>query len=149
MVEDYDNILVPVDGSETAERAFDKAVKIALDNNAHLDVLNVIDTRQFMGEMQDTLISGDTIYQMTQDSEEYLKSLKEWAKEHFNFTDVSYHIRYGSPKRIIAVDFIKEKSNITIVGILGSAFFDKYRWAIDFDERCIWINPLETTQKDE
>ena len=68
MVEDYDNILVPVDGSETAERAFDKAVKIALDNNAHLDVLNVIDTRQFMGEMQDTLISGDTIYQMTQDS---------------------------------------------------------------------------------
>ena len=72
MVEDYDNILVPVDGSETAERAFDKAVKIALDNNAHLDVLNVIDTRQFMGEMQDTLISGDTIYQMTQDSEEYL-----------------------------------------------------------------------------
>ena len=80
MVEDYDNILVPVDGSETAERAFDKAVKIALDNNAHLDVLNVIDTRQFMGEMQDTLISGDTIYQMTQDSEEYLKSLKEWAK---------------------------------------------------------------------
>lgn len=48
-----------------------------------------------------------------------------------------------------AVDFIKEKSNITIVGILGSTFFDKYRWAIDFDERCIWINPLETTQKDE
>ena len=31
MVKDYDNILVPVDGSETAERAFDKAVKIALD----------------------------------------------------------------------------------------------------------------------
>ena len=118
MVKDYNNILVPVDGSETAERAFDKAVKIALDNNAHLDVLNVIDTRQFMGEMQDTLISGDTIYQMTQDSEEYLKSLKEWAKEHFNFTDVSYHIRYGSPKRIIAVDFIKDHHNDLI--IMGS-----------------------------
>ena len=36
-------------------------------DGAHVDVLNVIDTRQFMGEMQDTLISGDTIYQMTQD----------------------------------------------------------------------------------
>ena len=120
MVEEYDDILVPVDGSETAERAFDKAVKIALDNNAHLDVLNVIDTRQFMGEMQDTLISGDTIYQMTQDSEEYLKSLKEWAKEHFNFTDVSYHIRYGSPKRIIAVDFIKDHHNdLIIMGATG------------------------------
>ena len=41
MMEDYNNILVPVDGSETAERAFDKAVQIAIDNNAHLDVLNV------------------------------------------------------------------------------------------------------------
>lgn len=51
MVKDYDNILVPVDGSETAERAFDKAVKIALDNNAHLDVLNVIDTRQSWGKI--------------------------------------------------------------------------------------------------
>lgn len=75
MVEDYDNILVPVDGSETAERAFDKAVKIALDNNAHLMYWMLL-ILSIYGEMQDTLISGDTIYQMTQDSEEYLKSLK-------------------------------------------------------------------------
>ncbi|MBD5430667.1 universal stress protein [Lactobacillus sp.] len=120
MVEDYNNILVPVDGSETAERAFDKAVKIAIDNNAHIDLLNVIDTRQFMGEMQDTLISGDTIYQMTQDSENYLKSLQKWAKEELNFTDISSHIRYGSPKRIIAVDFIKDHQNdLTIMGATG------------------------------
>ena len=120
MVEDYNNILVPVDGSETAERAFDKAVKIAIDNDAHIDLLNVIDTRQFMGEMQDTLISGDTIYQMTQDSENYLKSLQKWAKEELNFTDISYHIRYGSPKRVIAVDFIKDHHNdLTIMGATG------------------------------
>ena len=30
MVKDYNNILVPVDGSETAERAFDKAVRLLL-----------------------------------------------------------------------------------------------------------------------
>lgn len=76
-----------------------------------------------MGEMQDTLISGDTIYQMTQDSEEYLKSLKEWAKEHFDFTDVSYHIRYGSPKRIIAVDFIKDHHNDLI--IMGGNWYER------------------------
>ena len=97
-----ESILVPVDGSESAERAFDKAVRIGQRDGAHVDVLNVIDTRQFMGEMQDTLISGDTIYQMTQDSEEYLKSLKKWAHDNFNFDDVDYHIRYGSPKRIIS-----------------------------------------------
>lgn len=115
MIEEYDNILVPVDGSETAERAFDKAVKIAINNHAHLDVLNVIDTRQFMGEMQNTLISGDTIYQMTQDSEEYLKSLQKWAKEKYDFSDVDYHIRYGSPKQVISVSFIKDHHNDLIV----------------------------------
>ncbi|MCT7789741.1 MAG: universal stress protein [Lactobacillus crispatus] len=110
-----ESILVPVDGSESAERAFDKAVKVGLRDGAHVDVLNVIDTRQFMGEMQDTLISGDTIYQMTQDSEEYLKSLKKWAHDNFNFDDVDYHIRYGSPKRIISYDFIKDHHNTLIV----------------------------------
>ena len=120
MVEDYNNILVPVDGSENAERAFDKAVQIAIDNHAHLDVLNVIDTRQFMGEMQDTLISGDTIYKMTQDSEDYLKSLKEWAKENKDFTNLSYHIRYGSPKHIIATEFVEDHGNdLIIMGATG------------------------------
>ena len=29
--------------------------------------------------------------------------------------------------------------NKDIVGILGSPFFNKYRWAIDFDEMVVWI----------
>lgn len=115
MTNSKQSILVPVDGSESAERAFDKAVKIAKRDCAHVDVLNVIDTRQFMGEMQDTLISGDTIYQMTQDSEEYLKSLQKWAKDNFDFEDLDYHIRYGSPKRIVSYDFIKDHHNSLIV----------------------------------
>ena len=120
MANDYKTILVPVDGSEAAERAFDKAVKIAIENGGKIDVLNVIDTRQFIGEMQDTLISGDTIYQMTQDSENYLISLKKWAKDNFDFDKVDYHIRYGSPKRIISYDFIKDNHNdLIIMGATG------------------------------
>ena len=120
MAEKKESILVPVDGSESAERAFANAVKIAIADNAHVDVLNVIDTRQFMGEMQDTLISGDTIYQMTQDAEEYLKSLKKWAHDNFNFDDIDYHIRYGSPKRIISYDFIKDHhDDLIVMGATG------------------------------
>ncbi|WP_310652314.1 universal stress protein [Lactobacillus jensenii] len=120
MANDYKTILVPVDGAEAAERSFDKAVKIAIENGGKIDVLNVIDTRQFIGEMQDTLISGDTIYQMTQDSENYLVSLKKWAKDKFNFDKVDYHIRYGSPKRIISYDFIKDHHNdLIIMGATG------------------------------
>ena len=120
MTEEKIKILVPVDGSESAERAFDKAVKIAANNGYHVDVLNVIDTRQFMGEMQDTLISGDKIYQMTQDSEEYLKSLKQWAHDNLAFDDIDYHIRYGSPKRIISYDFVKDHgNNLIVMGATG------------------------------
>lgn len=120
MTEEKIKILVPVDGSESAERAFDKAVKIAANNGYHVDVLNVIDTRQFMGEMQDTLISGDTIYQMIQDSEEYLKSLKQWAHDSLAFDDIDYHIRYGSPKRIISYDFVKDHgNNLIVMGATG------------------------------
>lgn len=120
MIKGYNNILVPVDGSESAELAFDKAVAIAMENASHIDILNIIDTRQFMGELQDTLISGDTVYQMTNDSEEYLKSLQKKAEEQFKFKDVSYHIRYGSPKRIIAFDFIKDHNNdLVVMGATG------------------------------
>ncbi len=38
MTEEKIKILVPVDGSESAERAFDKAVKIAANNGYHVDV---------------------------------------------------------------------------------------------------------------
>lgn len=73
-----------------------------------------------MGEMQDTLISGDTIYQMTQDSEEYLKSLKQWAHDNLAFDDIDYHIRYGSPKRIISYDFVKDHgNNLIVMGATG------------------------------
>lgn len=126
MTEKYDKILVPVDGSESAERAFDKAVQAAQENHGHIDVLNVIDTRQFMGENKDALISGDAIYQMTQDSEEYLKGLQQWAKEKHNFDDVSIHIRYGSPKMVISYDFIKaHHNNLIIMGATGLSAMER------------------------
>lgn len=48
----------------------------------------------------------------------------------FIISDISYVFNY-----------IKDNSKIEIAGILGSYFFNKYRWSIDFDERCIWIKP--------
>lgn len=120
MDEGYKRILVPVDGSQSAERAFEKAIIIAQENDAHLDLLNVIDTRQFMGDMQDSLIGGDTIYQLTQDADNYLKNLIEFAEKTNNFTNIDVHIRYGNPKRVISIDFVKDhKIDLTIIGSTG------------------------------
>jgi nucleotide-binding universal stress UspA family protein len=35
LTETYDKILVPVDGSDLAERAFDKGVQAAIENHGH------------------------------------------------------------------------------------------------------------------
>ncbi|MCI1917374.1 MAG: universal stress protein, partial [Lactobacillus sp.] len=79
MDQEYNTILVPVDGSDEAELAFSKAVKVAETNHAHLDLLNVLDTKQFIGGYGG-MISGDAIYQLTQDAEQYLTGLQDRAK---------------------------------------------------------------------
>ena len=89
MDQEYDRLLVPVDGSKEAELAFNKAVKVALANQAHLDVLNVLDTKQFIGSYGG-MISGDAVYQLTQDAQEYLENLKDQAKQ-TGLTDVDIH----------------------------------------------------------
>ena len=45
MDQEYQNILVPVDGSKESELALERAIFVAKRNGAHVDVLNVIDTR--------------------------------------------------------------------------------------------------------
>jgi len=37
-------------------------------------------------------------------------------------------------------DINKSKYGMDIVGIVGSPFFNKYKWAIDFERMVIWIN---------
>ena len=47
MLQQYNNILVAIDGSYEAEMAFHKAIEVAKRNQATLHVLHVIDTRAF------------------------------------------------------------------------------------------------------
>lgn len=37
-------------------------------------------------------------------------------------------------------DINREKYGLNIVGIVGSPFFNKYNWVVDFDNMVIWIN---------
>ncbi|MBC7032699.1 universal stress protein, partial [Salmonella enterica subsp. enterica serovar Enteritidis] len=109
MDQEYDRLLVPVDGSKEAELAFNKAVKVALANQAHLDVLNVLDTKQFIGSYGG-MISGDAVYQLTQDAQEYLENMKDQAKQ-TGRTNVNLHIRFGNPKTVIATDLPHDHHN--------------------------------------
>ncbi|MFD1429061.1 universal stress protein [Lacticaseibacillus mingshuiensis] len=118
MDQEYTTILVPVDGSDESDLAFHKAVKVATTNHAHLDILNVLDTKQFVGGYGG-MISGDAIYQLTQDAEKYLDGLAERAKK-AGLDDVAIHIRFGNPKTVIATDFPHDHhTDLIMIGATG------------------------------
>lgn len=114
MNQEYQNILVPVDGSKQAERALNKAIAVAKRNDAHIDILNVIDTRamayNFAG-MSDSSIA----YQLVDKSKDYLDELYDNAKQKQGFDNIDIHIRLGNPKTVISFDFQRDHQNDLIM----------------------------------
>jgi len=118
MDQEYERLLVPVDGSKESEMAFEKAVKVALANHAHLDILNVLDTKQFIGSYGG-MVSGDAIYQLTEDAQDYLTSLQDRASQE-GLTETAIHVRFGNPKTVIATDFPHDhKNDLIMIGSTG------------------------------
>ncbi|GAK31469.1 universal stress protein [Weissella oryzae SG25] len=99
----YKNILAPVDGSDISKRIVEKASAVAVRNNTRLDLLYVIDTNSLSG-LAGMSISGDVVYQLVQDAEEKLAEYKALASKE-GVSDVDIHVRFGSPKTVIARDF--------------------------------------------
>lgn len=115
---EYHNILVPVDGSKESELALNKAIMIAKQNHAHLDLLNVLDTKQFFGSYGG-IISGNAVYQITQEAQKYLENLKMDAQKR-GLDDVAIHVRFGNPRIVIAEDFPNDHhSDLIMIGSTG------------------------------
>jgi nucleotide-binding universal stress UspA family protein len=109
----YNNILAPVDGSKISERIVEKAAAVAARNQTRLDLLYVIDTNSLSG-LAGMSISGDVVYQLVQDAEEKLDKYKAIAQEQ-GATNVDVHVRFGSPKTVIARDFPADHDNELIM----------------------------------
>ncbi|USS85152.1 universal stress protein [Fructilactobacillus myrtifloralis] len=116
MLQEYNEILVPVDGSYGAELAFEKAVAIAKRNHAHLHLVHAIDTRAY----QD-ISSFDTsiVDEITTKSKTRLEKALQTAHD-AGLTDVDYSIEYGAPKTIIAKELPQTlKVDLIIMGATG------------------------------
>lgn len=74
MDQEYQNILVPVDGSQESEFALHRAIAIAKRNGAHIDILNVIDTRAMAYNFAG-MSDGSIAYQLVDKSKQYLDEL--------------------------------------------------------------------------
>ncbi|BAP86080.1 universal stress protein UspA [Paucilactobacillus hokkaidonensis JCM 18461] len=118
MLQQYQHILVPVDGSKEAEVAFKKAVAVANRNGSEteLRLLHVVDTRAFQN-----ISSFDTsmVEQVTETAKKTLDKYVDEAKQQ-GLTNVNYTIEYGAPKTIIARDVPNEmKADLIMIGATG------------------------------
>ena len=97
----YQNILVAVDGSKATAGVLEAGIKAALRNNAHLDILTITQVDQLTDGYSDAGPSDDQTYSVVHATRGRMDDLKQKA-QNAGVTDVSIHIRFGNPKRVIA-----------------------------------------------
>lgn len=119
----YKEILVAIDGSEASEIAFKKAIEIAKRNDAHLNLVHVIDSRTFAtAEAYDRTLA--------ERAEEYAKELLDGYVDKAVKADVrnvEQYIEYGSPKVKIAKDLAKKfNSDLIICGATGMNAVERF-----------------------
>ncbi|BAP86506.1 universal stress protein UspA [Paucilactobacillus hokkaidonensis JCM 18461] len=125
MTQQYQNILAPVDGSKATAQVIDKAIQIALQNDTHLDILNVVEVNQF-SDSYGGAVSGDVIYGLVEEIETRLNDLKKRATD-AGLTDVSIHVRFGNPKPVIAREFPGDhKNELIVIGTTGLSAVERF-----------------------
>ncbi|ADG40491.1 MULTISPECIES: universal stress protein [Leuconostoc] len=118
MTANYNNILVPMDGSKESEAALVRAIELTKDagDSGILSILNVIDTRAF----QNVASFDDTMVEAV--SDETRKTLDRYKQQALDagIKNVDYLIEYGSPKALIAKDVPNEvNADIIVIGATG------------------------------
>jgi len=114
MLQQYKRILVAIDGSEGADRAFLKSVAVAKRNNADLVIAHVVDTRAFQPyESFDSTITNNA----RSEAQNTLDECERYAKNN-GLTNVKTVLEFGSPKVVLAKE-LPERENIDLI-MLGA-----------------------------
>lgn len=123
----YQNIVAAIDGSKATIPVLTAAVKSAIQNHAHLDLLTIEQIGQITdGYITDKTVSSDQTYSLVQATEERLEDLKMRAWK-MGLLDVSIHIRFGNPKQVIAKDFPKDHHNdLIVIGTTGLSSVERF-----------------------
>ncbi len=112
----YKKIIVAVDGSEQGEKAFEKAVSVAVENNAELILAHVIDTRSFA-----TVAAFDQ--SVASKADEFAKEIMDkYTKKaaQAGVVKVEKAIEFGSPRAVIPRDIAeKYDADLIICGATG------------------------------
>lgn len=116
MLQSYKKIMVAIDGSAESELAFQKAIQVALRNQAALLLAQIIDTRAFQSVSS---FDGAMAEQATDLAKHSLATYKNQAEEQ-GCTKVKTFIEYGSPKSWLAQKLPKAHHiDLIILGATG------------------------------
>lgn len=116
--QEYQNILVGVDGSDQAREAFEKAIEVAKRNNARIILACVIENQAY-NIVGYTTMNADLIQNETNDVENMLKEYEAYAHA-AGFTNLETVISFGSPKTIMIDELApKYRADLIMVGQSG------------------------------
>jgi len=125
--EEYQQIMVAIDGSKTAELAFKKAVNIVKRNEGELIVVHIIDTRslQSFPQFDRQSASPNFMEQSTNAARNTLRDYKKWAKKQ-GLDDVKTIVKNGSPRRELTEVLPEEYDiDLLVLGATGLNAFER------------------------
>ncbi len=102
MSQQYERIMVAIDGSYESELAFIKGVHVAKRNNAQLLLVHVIDTRA----LQSVATFDSYIYEKLEDEAKAVLADFERQAREAGLTKIRKVIEFGNPKSLLAVDIL-------------------------------------------
>ena len=116
MFHEYSKILVPVDGSNEARLAFEKAIEVAKRNRAQVIIAHIIDTRVLQTP---TGFEGNFNEEIQRQTENLFQEYRQYAQEH-DFNDIDFVLEYGSPKVYISKNIPKDyQIDLIMMGATG------------------------------
>ncbi|MFC4651807.1 universal stress protein [Lactococcus nasutitermitis] len=119
---DYQKILVGLDGSVESTKAFDTALATALRNDAELILVNVIELRSYQSiATYDTIVAEDH----QKGAELLLKDFADEAKQ-AGVKKVTTFLEYGSPKVMMGTTIPKrENVDLIVLGATGMSYIER------------------------
>lgn len=117
----YDRILVPTDGSEPADRAFEQALNLAETYDAEIHVLNVVDVSAMAGEFDAMTL----VNKLEESGERITETLRERA-EAAGVERVETEVVEGVPHRTILDYAADHDVDLIVMGTHGRTGLDRF-----------------------
>ena len=117
----YQNILVPLDGSDNSKRALDEAITLSEKFGSKISILSVVNESNmiFTTGSPDMILNG-----LKSNAEDIVGQGKKQAADRGMAVDA--YVERGIPKQIIAEDFpSKHNIDLIVIGKSGADAFDR------------------------